>query len=76
MQQIAYLFIFLISSIVAAVTPSIGGAGTRELTFYFGSQFINLNADTSIALSVMFYLITVVVSFFGIYYSVNQKKLN
>ncbi len=73
--MMSYIFVFLISSIIAALTPSIGGAGTRELTFLFGSQLINLNTDRSIALSLLFYIITLVVSFTGIYYLIFPKKL-
>ncbi len=65
-----YLLLFLVSSLVAMVPVSIGGAGLRELTFLFGSKSLGLDPDISIALSLMFYFITLVVSFFGIYYSI------
>ncbi len=71
-----YLFLFLISSIVAALPITIGGIGSREITFLFGAQILNLDINLSIALSLLFYIITLFVSFFGIYYSLNTKALD
>ena len=70
-----YMFLFLISSIVAMLPISIGGIGTREITFLFGSQILQLDQNISIAMSLMFYLITAFISFWGIYYSINTKAL-
>ena len=70
-----YLFIFLISSIVAMFPVSIGGMGLRELTFLYGSRFLILDQEISIAMSLMFYLITVLTSTWGIYYSIRTEKL-
>jgi len=70
-----YLFLFLISSIVAMLPISIGGMGLRELTFLYGAGILKLNVEISVALSLMFYLISVFVSLFGIYYSLNPAKI-
>ncbi len=72
---IAYLFVFLISSIVAILPITIGGIGSREITFLFGAKLLNLDINLSIALSLLFYLITLVVSFGGIYYSFKTESL-
>lgn len=74
-QVTEYLFIFLISSIVAMFPVSIGGVGLRELTFLYGSEILNLEQNISIALSLMFYIITAFTSFWGVYYSVRTNKL-
>lgn len=71
-----YLFLFLISSIVATLPITIGGIGSREITFLYGSQIMGLDTNSSIALSLIFYLITAFVSFFGIYYSIRSHKLS
>ena len=71
----SYLFLFLISSIVAMLPISIGGMGLRELTFLYGAGVLKLNVEISVALSLMFYLISVFVSLFGIYYSLNPAKI-
>jgi glycosyltransferase 2 family protein len=74
-DTIAYLFLFLVSSIVAALPFTIGGVGSREITFLFGAKLLNLDINLSIALSLLFYIITLVVSLGGIYFSLNEKAL-
>jgi len=68
-NETEYLFLFLISSIVAMLPITIGGAGSREITFLFGSGIMNLDQNTSIALSLVFYFITLFTSFWGILFS-------
>lgn len=70
-----YLFIFLISSMVAVLPLTIGGIGSREFTFMIGAQWIGLNIDHSIALSLVFYLVTAFTSFWGIIYSLRPELL-
>lgn len=74
-QSLAYIFVFLISSIVASLPITIGGIGSREITFLFGAEIMHLNISDSIALSLLFYLITALVSLSGIYYSFRNNKL-
>ncbi len=74
-QTTEYLFVFLISSIVAAFPITIGGMGSRELTFFYGAQLLGLDISSSIAISLLFYLITAAVSLVGIYYGINTKKI-
>lgn len=70
-----YLVVFLVSSIVAALPISIGGIGSREFTFLMGANFLNLNINSSVALSLIFYIITAIVSLFGVYYSLYSENL-
>ncbi len=63
-----YIFVFLVSSIVATIPFTIGGLGAREVTFLYGAKLMGLNLDVSIALSFSFYLITAFTSFWGIWY--------
>jgi len=74
-QIIPYLFLFLISSIIAVFPITIGGIGTRELTFLIGADLMGLNVEVSIAMSLMFYLITLFVSLFGMYFSLLPGRL-
>jgi hypothetical protein len=74
-QTLSYLFLFLISSIVATLPITIGGIGSREITFLFGAEMMHLDVHLSIALSLLFYVITAVVSLSGIYFSLNEKAL-
>lgn len=74
-QILSYLFLFLISSIVATLPITIGGIGSREITFLFGAEIMQLDIHLSIALSLLFYVITALVSLCGIYFSLNEKAL-
>lgn len=70
-----YIFIFLISSIVAAIPVTIGGFGAREITFVLAAEQLQIEKTISITLSLLFYLITAIVSFSGIYFSINEKSM-
>ncbi|APQ18290.1 lysylphosphatidylglycerol synthase transmembrane domain-containing protein [Maribacter hydrothermalis] len=74
-DQIAYLIIFLISSIVAVVPLTLGGIGSREVTFFYGAELLNLDQSISVGVSVLFFLITALVSFVGIWYHFKKIKL-
>ena len=68
----SYLFIFLVSSIVAVLPLTIGGIGSREFTFMLGAQWLGLDLNLSIALSFLFYLITAFTSIWGVIYSMGS----
>jgi len=70
---LAYLALFLISSIAAVVPITIGGAGARELTFLAGADYFPIEINIAIGLSVIFYIITVLASFIGLYYSFKKE---
>ncbi len=72
---VPYLFIFLISSIVAVLPLTIGGIGSREVTFFYGATLLSLDENTSVSISMVFFLITALVSFFGIVYHFKRPKL-
>lgn len=64
-DQSAFVFIFLISSVVSVLPLTVGGLGIREVVFLEGATFFKLDAETSIIISLLFYLITLVVSAAG-----------
>lgn len=70
-----YALVFLISSVVATLPLTIGGLGARQLTFFFGAQWLGLSVETAVAVSLLFDLITMAVSFIGIYYSFQSARL-
>ena len=74
-DNIAYLFIFLISSIVSVLPLTIGGIGSREVVFYYGALWLGLGENTSVSISMLFFLITAVVSLFGITYHFRKPEL-
>ncbi|WP_116770795.1 lysylphosphatidylglycerol synthase transmembrane domain-containing protein [Maribacter litoralis] len=74
-NQISYLIIFLISSIVAVVPLTLGGIGSREATFFYGAKFLGLDQNISVGVSVLFFLITAMVSLVGVFFHFKKIKL-
>lgn len=63
-----FIFIFLLSSVVAIFPFTIGGLGAREMVFLWGSNTLlhTQNSPLPVSISLCFYLITVIVSLVGI----------
>ena len=72
---LVYLFIFMISSIVSVIPLTIGGIGSREVTFLYGAKWLGLDANTAIVISFVFFLITAFISLLGIGYHFKKPKL-
>ena len=70
-----YLFLFLLSSIASAVPITLGGIGAREMTFAIGSQYLGTNQEYAVALSLLFYLISLLSSLPGIVYTVKPSLM-
>jgi uncharacterized membrane protein YbhN (UPF0104 family) len=75
-QILSYLFLFLISSVVAAIPFTIGGAGARELTFLYASRFLSLDPAVSVSFSLLFFIITATVSLTGSVYAIWPEKIS
>lgn len=73
-QQGAYLFIFLVSSIAAMLPISIGGIGIRELVFFSGSKYLLLDQGIAVTVSLSFYVISAIVSLFGVITALENRK--
>jgi uncharacterized membrane protein YbhN (UPF0104 family) len=67
-QVSEYVFIFLVSSVVAVLPLTIGGIGIREVVFLEGSKLFGLVQETSVVISLLFYLITLLTSAIGSIY--------
>lgn len=63
-----YVFIFLLSSIASVLPLTIGGLGIRELVFLEGSRYFGLQEESSVVISILFYLITLLASSWGMVY--------
>ena len=74
-NRLAYLFIFLVSSVVAVLPLTIGGIGSREVVFFYGALWLGLEENTSVSISMLFFFITALVSFTGIYFHFKQPQL-
>lgn len=75
-EYLPYVFVFLVSSIVAAFPFTIGGIGARELTFLYGAEYFHLDMNASITVSMLFYLLTAFSSLCGIYFGIFPDKVN
>lgn len=71
---IAYQFVFLLSSIVAVLPLTIGGVGARELVFIYAHTYTGINESTAVAFSLIFFLISALVSLFGVLVKVDLAK--
>lgn len=74
-NSIAYLFIFLVSSIVSVLPLTIGGIGSREVVFYYGALWLGLDESSSIGISMLFFLITALISFSGVIFHFKKPRL-
>lgn len=68
-----YLLLFLVAAVASILPLTIGGVGLRELVFLYGAQWLGTDAEIGVALALMFFLVTIVVSMHG---AVLQYKLS
>lgn len=70
LTQPAWIFIFLMAAVISVLPVSLGGGlGTREVVFAEGARFFALDPQTGVTISLLFYLITVIGSLWGLYYT-------
>jgi glycosyltransferase 2 family protein len=68
--QHEWIFIFLMAAVISILPLSLGGGlGTREFVFVEGARFFHLDPQTGVIISLLFYLITVAGSLWGLYYN-------
>jgi uncharacterized membrane protein YbhN (UPF0104 family) len=72
-MYVEYMTLFLLSSVVAVIPFTIGGIGARELVFIFGADYLLINKNTAVAFSILFFVITAVSSFTGIFFETKLK---
>ena len=71
----AYVFIFLLSSVVSVLPLTIGGIGSREVVFLLGADWLSLNQDTAVTISLIFYVLTAISSLIGAYFTWHPIQL-
>jgi uncharacterized membrane protein YbhN (UPF0104 family) len=69
-----YLLVFLASSIAAVLPLTVGGLGARELTFLYGAKLFVLSVPVAVSVSVLFYVITALVSLVGAWVRVERRN--
>lgn len=71
-----YMTLFLVSSVVAVLPFTIGGIGARELVMLKGVAFfatLGGAAPMALTFSILFFVITALSSFIGIYFTIKLK---
>jgi glycosyltransferase 2 family protein len=71
---LAYQLVFLLSSIVAVLPLTIGGVGARELVFIYAHSYVGISETTAVAFSLIFFLISALVSLVGAFVKVELGK--
>ncbi|HTM92910.1 MAG TPA: lysylphosphatidylglycerol synthase transmembrane domain-containing protein [Flavisolibacter sp.] len=70
LSQHEWVFIFLLAAVISVLPISLGGGlGTREVVFAGGANFFHLDPQTGVIISLLFYLLTVIGSAWGLYYN-------
>jgi uncharacterized membrane protein YbhN (UPF0104 family) len=70
LTQHEWIFIFLMAAVISVLPISLGGGlGTREVVFAEGARFFNLDPQTGVIISLLFYLLTVIGSVWGLFYN-------
>lgn len=70
-----YLFMFLVSSLVAVFPFTVGGLGAREIVFVYGAQYLGFDEHIAVLISLLFYIISALMSFTGIYFVFKPQAL-
>ncbi len=70
-----YLMLFLISSLVSIIPFTVGGIGAREMAFVIGANLIGSKPEVCVALSLIFYFISAIVSLSGALYIIKPIDL-
>ncbi|MFC3196546.1 YbhN family protein [Parapedobacter deserti] len=70
-----YLFMFLLSSLVAVVPFTVGGLGAREMVFVFGATYFDLDKHLALLISLLFYLTSASLAAFGSYFIFHPQGL-
>lgn len=71
----AYLLSFLISALAAVIPASVGGGGIRDYIIATLSKPFHLVDNMAVYLTITFYIISIIVALFGIYYAFFPKHL-
>ena len=73
-NHIDYLAIFLMSTVATILPITIGGAGAREVTFYYLLNSIQLETNAGVALSLIFFGISALSSLAGVLTKIHHEK--
>ncbi|WP_257668452.1 lysylphosphatidylglycerol synthase transmembrane domain-containing protein [Parapedobacter tibetensis] len=70
-----YLFMFLLSSLVAVIPFTVGGLGAREMVYVYGAQYFQMDTQLAVLISLLFYLTSAALAVFGSYFIFRPQGL-
>jgi uncharacterized membrane protein YbhN (UPF0104 family) len=70
-----YLFLFFVASIAGAIPITLGGIGAREMTYALGAEYLGVSQGHAVALSLVFYFLTLLSAIPGLYFSVKTNEV-
>ena len=70
-----YLFLFFLSTIAAAIPVTLGGIGAREMTYAIGAEHLGIHQGHAVALSLIFYFISLTSAIPGLFYSFYTQRI-
>jgi glycosyltransferase 2 family protein len=70
----AYLFTFLVSSLVSLFPFTVGGLGAREYVFVQAANLLPMEKHIALTISLSFYLISVIVALIGVYFAFRSRE--
>ncbi|ASQ90893.1 TIGR00374 family protein [Prosthecochloris sp. GSB1] len=73
-NHIDYLAIFLVSTVATILPITVGGAGAREITFFYSLNYLGLEPNTGVALSLIFFAISAVSALVGMLFQGKSGK--
>ena len=71
---LAYLAIYLVSSVAAVLPLTIGGVGLREVTFLYAAEYLGEDPNLGITFSMLFFLMTALSSLIGFFVQYHLKR--
>lgn len=74
-HAVNYWFIFLVSSVAFVIPVTLGGFGSREVVFVFAADYLQVDVTAAIAMSLILYFLRALISFTGVYYLMNPKRI-
>lgn len=64
-EVIDHLVLFMVSGVVSVVPITVGGFGAREITFQWGTKVSNIDLESAVAFTLLFFLVTLISSVVG-----------
>lgn len=75
MALLEYMMLFALATVASVLPISVGGAGVRELVFWYGAPFIGVQPEGGIAVSLLFFGVYLAASLIGLLFMPQLTKM-